>query len=149
MDNHVHLLLQVAEISVSKITQNFAFRYTQFINRKQHETGHLFQGPFKSLVVDADNYLLVLVQYIRLNAVRAKLVSDPPDYGWPSICVTPPSHQLENKEPRHLSKAGEIECKGWQQLFAEAKTLLHDRLRRSRPSTPLRQLVLPGIEARL
>jgi REP element-mobilizing transposase RayT len=84
MDNHVHLVLQVADIPLSKIMQNLAFRYTQFTNRKQHKTGHLFQGRFKALVVDADNYLLELVRYIHLNPLRAALVDDPSDYGWSS-----------------------------------------------------------------
>ena len=82
MGNHVHLAIQVADTPLSKIMQNIAFRYTRFINRRAQRIGHLFQGRFKALLVDADSYLLELVRYIHLNPVRAKLVADPADYRW-------------------------------------------------------------------
>jgi len=82
MGNHVHLAIQVADTPLSKIMQNLAFRYTRFINRREERIGHLFQGRFKALLVDADSYLLELVRYIHLNPVRAKLVTDPTDYAW-------------------------------------------------------------------
>lgn len=62
--------------------QNLSFRYTRWVNKRQHRVGHLFQGRFKALLVDADSYLLELVRYIHLNPVRAGLVSDPADYAW-------------------------------------------------------------------
>ena len=82
MGNHVHLAIQVADTPLSKIMQNLAFRYTRLINRREERIGHLFQGRFKALLVDADSYLLELVRYIHLNPVRAKLVADPADYRW-------------------------------------------------------------------
>lgn len=82
MGNHVHLAIQVADTPLSKIMQNLAFRYTRFINRREKRIGHLFQGRFKALLVDADSYLLELIRYIHLNPVRAKLVADPSDYAW-------------------------------------------------------------------
>jgi putative transposase len=84
MDNHVHLLLQVDDVSLSKLMQNLGFRYTQYVNRTRKQTGHLFQGRFKALLIDADNYLLELVRYIHLNPVRAGLVEDPADFPWSS-----------------------------------------------------------------
>jgi REP element-mobilizing transposase RayT len=47
MKNHIHLLVQVAEISLSKIVHNLAFRYSQKINRKNKKIGHLFQGDLR------------------------------------------------------------------------------------------------------
>jgi len=82
MGNHAHLALQVADTPLSKIMQNLAFRYTRFINRREKRIGHLFQGRFKALLVDADSYLLELVRYIHLNPARAKLVADPADCAW-------------------------------------------------------------------
>ena len=82
MGNHVHLAIQVAETPLSKIMQNLAFRYTRFINRREQRIGHLFQGRFKALLVDADSYLLELARYIHLNPVRARLVADAADYPW-------------------------------------------------------------------
>jgi len=84
MTNHVHLALQVMDIPLSKIMQNLSFRYTQYINRKKKQTGHLFQGRFKALLIDKDNYLLELIRYIHLNPIRAGMVIDLNDYLWSS-----------------------------------------------------------------
>jgi len=82
MRNHVHLLIQVAQIPLSRAMQNLSFRYTRWINRQRGQVGHLFQGRYKALLVDADAYLLELVRYIHLNPVRAGLVADPVAYPW-------------------------------------------------------------------
>jgi REP element-mobilizing transposase RayT len=82
MTNHVHLAIQIAEDPLSRIVQNFSFRYTRWINSKQGRTGHLFQGRYKAILVDTDSYLLELVRYIHLNPVRAGLVEDPREYRW-------------------------------------------------------------------
>ena len=82
MGNHVHLVLQVSDESLSKIMQNLAFRYTRWINKQQQRTGHLFQGRYQAILVDAQSYLIELVRYIHLNPVRAGWVKDPRDYLW-------------------------------------------------------------------
>ena len=82
MTNHIHLAVEVGEVSLSKIIQNLSFRYTRWVNRRQGRVGHLFQGRYKAILVQADTYLLALVRYIHLNPVRAAMVSDPSDYPW-------------------------------------------------------------------
>lgn len=82
MTNHLHLAVQVEEISLAKIVQNFSSRYTRWINWQRGRCGHLFQGRYKAILVDADSYLLELVRYIHLNPVRAKQITDPLDYPW-------------------------------------------------------------------
>ncbi len=82
MDNHLHLAVQVAEVSLSKIAQNLSFRYTRWVNKAQSRVGHLFQGRYKAILVDANTYLLELVRYIHLNPVRARMVSEPGAYAW-------------------------------------------------------------------
>lgn len=82
MTNHVHLAIQVGDISLSRIMQNLAFRYTKWINWRQNRSGHLFQGRYKAVMVDADSYLLELVRYIHLNPVRANMVQTPEEYPW-------------------------------------------------------------------
>jgi hypothetical protein len=82
MKNHVHLAIQVGEKPLSRIMQHLCFRYTQWVNSRQKKVGHLFQGRYKALVVDADEYLVALVRYIHLNPVRAKIVEDPEKYLW-------------------------------------------------------------------
>lgn len=84
MDNHIHLVIQVANTPLSKIVQNFSFRYTRWVNKKQKRVGHLFQGRYKAILVDADCYLLSLIRYVHLNPVKANLVKDPVHYSWSS-----------------------------------------------------------------
>jgi len=84
MTNHFHLALQSGDVHLSSVMQNLSFRYTAWINRRYARSGHLFQGRFKAVLVDADMYLLELVRYIHLNPIRAGLVSDPGEYPWSS-----------------------------------------------------------------
>jgi putative transposase len=51
--------------------------FTQSMNRKHHRVGHLFQGRYKTILVDKDVYLLELCRYIVLNPVRASMDSSP------------------------------------------------------------------------
>jgi hypothetical protein len=62
--------------------QNISLRFTKWINYKQSRTGHLFQGRYKALLIDADAYLLELVRYIHLNPVRAGIVAWVVEYPW-------------------------------------------------------------------
>ena len=84
MANHLHLLIQIAEIPLSKIIQNISFRYTRYINKTQKKTGHLFQGRYKAILIDADSYLLQVVRYIHNNPLRAKIVHTSEEYPWSS-----------------------------------------------------------------
>lgn len=84
MTNHVHLAVQIADIPLARIMQNLSFRYTRWINGRQNRSGHLFQGRYKAVLVDADSYLLQLVRYLHLNPVRANMVASPDDYPWSS-----------------------------------------------------------------
>lgn len=59
-------------------------RYTTWINRKYHRTGHVFQGRYKAILIDVDSYPAELVRYIYLNPVRVGMVSEPTDYPWNS-----------------------------------------------------------------
>jgi putative transposase len=82
MSNHIHLVIQVAETPLSKIVQNFAFRYARFINRNYKQIGHLFQGRFKAVLVSDSKYLLELIRYVHLNPVRAGITKTPEEYFW-------------------------------------------------------------------
>ena len=84
MTNHIHLVIQVSDIPLSRIMQNVSFRYTRYINHSKQQVGHLFQGRYKALLIDADSYLLELVRYIHNNPVRAGLVNTPEHYAWSS-----------------------------------------------------------------
>jgi putative transposase len=82
MTTHAHLAIQVGDIGLPRIIQNLAFRYTRWVNWRQNRTGHLFQGRYKAILVDADSYLLELVRYIHLNPVRSRIVQSPEEYPW-------------------------------------------------------------------
>jgi REP element-mobilizing transposase RayT len=84
MTNHIHLVVQVAEISLSRIMQNLSFRYTRWFNWRHCRSDHLFQGRYKAVLVEGDSHLLELVRYVQLNPVRAKMVTTPEEYPWTS-----------------------------------------------------------------
>ena len=84
MTNHIHMAIQVGDVPLSRIMQNLTFRYTRWVNWRQKRIGHLFQGRYKAILVDADSYLLELVSYLHLNPVRANMVELPEDYPWSS-----------------------------------------------------------------
>ncbi len=80
MSNHYHLLIETPEKNLSRIMHYINSSYTTYTNVKKKRSGHLFQGRFKSIVVDKDSYLLELSRYLHLNPVRAKMVDKPGDY---------------------------------------------------------------------
>jgi putative transposase len=82
MNTHVHLAIQVGGVPLSRILQNLSFRYTRWVNGRRKRSGHLFQGRYKAVLVDADSYLDALVRYIHLNPVRAGMVKEPEEYRW-------------------------------------------------------------------
>ena len=84
MPNHLHLLMETAEIHLSKIMQGLQQSYTAYFNRKYEVEGHLFQGRYKAILCDGDAYLLTLLKYIHLNPVRAKISGRPDEYLWSS-----------------------------------------------------------------
>jgi len=84
MGNHYHLLLETPEGNLSQIMRHINGAYTAYFNAKRSRSGHLFQGRYKAILVEADSYLLELSRYIHLNPVRARMVSKPEDYPWSS-----------------------------------------------------------------
>jgi REP element-mobilizing transposase RayT len=84
MDNHYHLLLETAEPNLSVMMQWLNVSYATYFNRKHNRNGHLFQGRFKAILIDAEAYLKHLSRYIHLNPVRAKIIETPEQYRWSS-----------------------------------------------------------------
>ncbi len=70
MDNHYHLLLELTEPNLSRAMQWLTLSYSMWFNRRHQRTGHLFQGRFKSVAVDRDEWALELSRYVHLNPVR-------------------------------------------------------------------------------
>jgi REP element-mobilizing transposase RayT len=75
MPNHVHLLVRTGRRPLSHVMQRVGTSYARYFNRRNARAGYVFQGRYKALLVDEDDYLLALLRYIHLNPVRAGLVS--------------------------------------------------------------------------
>lgn len=85
MTNHTHLLLTPAsENSVSRMMQGIGRKYVRYINKIYRRSGTLWEGRFRSALVDSDRYLLTCSRYIELNPVRASMVNHPEKYRWSS-----------------------------------------------------------------
>lgn len=84
MCNHYHLLLETPQANLGKIMHFINSSYSNYINRKRERIGHLFQGRFKSILVDSESYFLRLSIYLHLNPVRAKIVEKPEFYPYSS-----------------------------------------------------------------
>ena len=85
MTNHVHLLITPSEREAcSRLMKDVAQRYSQYCNRTWKRSGPLWDGRFKSSLVDTDSYLLACQRYIEMNPVRARMVKNPGEYPWSS-----------------------------------------------------------------
>jgi putative transposase len=123
MTNHVHLLMTPeTEDGLAKLMKGVGQRYVQYINRTHRRTGTLFEGRFRSSLVEADSYLFACQRYIELNPVRATMVEGPGNYPWSSYganalgiadaLITPHSlyHELgESDEQRQAAYRGLFE----------------------------------------
>lgn len=85
MPNHIHFVLEpTIEGSLSKILLKLTLAYTRYSNKKYRGVGHVWQGRFKSSLIDKENYFIWCGLYVELNPVRARLVSKPEDWPWSS-----------------------------------------------------------------
>jgi len=98
MTAHVHMAIQVGDVSLSRILQNLSFRYARWVNWGQSRSGHLFQGRYKAVLVDADVYLQELTRYIHLNPVRAGMVKEP-------VCTLGELGKVTGRDTATLSSA--------------------------------------------
>lgn len=87
MPNHIHLMIERGDSSLSKIMHEVNTAYASYFNKKYKRSGHLFQGRFQSIIVNKESYFWELSRYIHLNPVRADLASRPEDYPWSSYLV--------------------------------------------------------------
>jgi putative transposase len=88
MDNHYHLLIETPEANLSMGMRHLNGVYTQSFNRKHHRVGHIFQGRYKSILVQKDTHLIELCRYVVLNPVRANMVKKPEEWKWSSYNAT-------------------------------------------------------------
>jgi len=143
MPNHFHLLVRPeAGQSISRILQSLTVAHTARFHRRHHSSGHVWQGRFKSPVIQEDAHLLVVLRYIEANPLRAKMVVDLADYPWSSY----PSHGLGQDDPLlspfpawdELGRTNSERRRRWRSkvraVQAERElTALRDSLRSGRP----------------
>ena len=85
MPNHIHLVVDIRKTSeLAKIMQGLTQTYTVWFNNKYNKVGRLWQGRFKSMLIQKDKYLIDCLRYIELNPVTADITSSPADYSWSS-----------------------------------------------------------------
>jgi putative transposase len=138
MTNHIHLLMTATrDNGVAAVMKRLGQRYVQHVNRTYRRTGGLFEGRFRSSLIEADAYLLACQRYIELNPVRASMVPAPGAYPWSSYranalggtnpVVTP--HALY----RELAGSDETRLAAYRRLFEDV--LSAELLRRLRDCT--------------
>ena len=84
LGNHFHLLIRPAEASISRIMQSLLVSHTQRYHRNHRSLGHVWQGRFKSPVIQDDEHLLTVLRYIEANPLRAGMVDRAEEYRWSS-----------------------------------------------------------------
>lgn len=94
MGNHFHLLVETPLGNLGEFMRHFNISYTSYFNRRYKRVGHLYQGRYKSIVVDRDEYLSFLSRYIHLNPIRTGIMKNKPyeekaeylmNYRWSSL----------------------------------------------------------------
>jgi len=138
MTNHVHLLMTAAQDDgIAAVMKRLGQRYVQHINRTHQRTGGLFEGRFRSSLIEADAYLLACQRYIELNPVRASMVRAPGQYPWSSYRA----NALGGRDPvvtphalyRALGGSDEARHAAYRSLFEDV--LSADLLQRLRDCT--------------
>jgi putative transposase len=85
MDNHIHLIVRLEpQANLSRFMKQVLLAYYSLFKNKHEYVGHLFQGRFKSIIIETQSYLIQCGKYIELNPVRAGIVLYPSDYAFSS-----------------------------------------------------------------
>ena len=122
MTNHVHLLATpLQENAVSKMMQALGRQYVRYFNYIYRRSGTLWEGRFKSCVVDTPHYLLLCYRYIELNPVRAAMVNYPEEYRWSSYHANALGKETALRTPHseylRLGKTIEERLESYRELF--------------------------------
>lgn len=125
MTNHVHLLITPSNTDAcAKLMRNLGQRYVQYFNRRYRRTGTLWEGRFRSCLVDSARYVLACYRYIELNPVRAGMVSNPTEYPWSSHAGNTgrTSNKLLTPHPEYsaLSSTDRDRYLAYQDLFMQS-----------------------------
>ena len=122
MTNHVHLLMTPETTSgISQLMQSLGRYYVRYVNSTHGRSGTLWEGRYKSSLVDSEHYFLLVSRYIELNPVRAGMTEHPAAYPWSSYQHNALSRTIEllTAHPAYLSlgQDGETRKTAYQSLF--------------------------------
>ena len=85
MENHIHLLIKVSKAKdLAKLTQGLFQSYSFYYKKEYKYLGYLYQGRYKSKIIETDEYLLECARYIETNPLRAGVVKKLQNYKWAS-----------------------------------------------------------------
>lgn len=84
MDNHYHLVIKTPLANISEGMHNLNTSYANWFKAKHSIVGVIFQGRYKSILIDEDNYALVVTVYVHINPIRAGMVRNLEEYKWSS-----------------------------------------------------------------
>jgi putative transposase len=139
MTNHFHLLLtSELDAGPSLLMKFLGQRYVQYVNRTYRRSGSLWEGRFRSSLVQTERYLLGCYRYVELNPVRASMVEHPIEYTWssyaanaegkPAVWVTPHGEYLAlgiDEETRRAAYRGLFESELDRELLHEIRVSTH------------------------
>jgi putative transposase len=125
MTNHVHLLATPrAADGLSKMMQDVGRKYVRFVNRNHDHTGGLYEGRFRSNLVQTERYFLNCMRYIELNPVRAHMAADAGSYPWSSfgqnVSGDPTGLITAHPEYLALGRDAETRAHAYRRLFDDA-----------------------------
>ncbi len=84
MGNHIHMLIKEGREELGKVMKRIGVSYVYWYNYKYERSGHLFQGRYRSEIVEDERYLLTVLRYIHQNPLKAKMVESVKEYRWSS-----------------------------------------------------------------
>jgi putative transposase len=88
MGNHFHLVVHTPRANIADVMHHIDGLYAQYVNWRHHTTGHLWDGPYKGIVIDDTDYLRSAIAYVLRNPVAAGLVTDAGFWRWSSYNAT-------------------------------------------------------------
>lgn len=100
MDNHYHLIIETPSANLSQIMHHINGAYTTYFNTKHARSGHLFQGRYRAILMEADAYAKEVSRYIHLNPMRAGFVEHAEKYRWSSCQY----YTVKKKAPEWLQR---------------------------------------------
>ena len=124
MTNHLHLLITPEnKVKLAAFMQAMANKYVRYFNAKYHRTGTIWEGRYKSCLVDSELYLFTLYKYIEMNPIRANIVKSLSDYAWSSYGHNALGYDdrliTEHSLYQELGQNVEKRCQAYQALFNE------------------------------